>query len=120
MIKKKRAKTKTRKKVAHSKIKKELRPEAGRPTIETISKQLGQIQAADYGVINKEGAMGVSMMLGSNKDQWEVAATKPAEEIQNLLKQAKRSGVSQMVGVPVEVVSAGNKMKSWRILEEVL
>lgn len=40
--------------------------------------------------------------------------------LKDTLAKAKRKHVGQLVGVPVEVTSGGNMIKSWRVLEEVL
>ncbi len=40
--------------------------------------------------------------------------------IRDILADAKKQRVSQLKGVPVEVEFAGNALKSWRILKEVL
>ena len=37
-----------------------------------------------------------------------------------LLKKAKVKTTTEMVGIPVEVTFDGNRLSSWRILEEVL
>ena len=40
--------------------------------------------------------------------------------IADLLKKSKKESIDQLKGVPVEVEFEGMKLKSWRILEEVL
>ncbi|SNR99924.1 hypothetical protein SAMN04488503_2266 [Humidesulfovibrio mexicanus] len=48
----------------------------------------------------------------------ELAST--MRRIADLLVRAKKSEVSALAGVPVEIEFEGNLLKSWRILDEVL
>lgn len=106
-------------------------------------KELGKIERFEVGFGGYQDAMfGVSIELGGKgwgvgdfKGAW---AHKPdkytkwtkddqrgifadaAEFIIATLRDAKKDRVSQLVGVPVEVVFEGNTLKSWRVLKEVL
>jgi len=40
--------------------------------------------------------------------------------IAELLNQAKKSNVSELIGVPVEITISGQTLKSWRVLTEVV
>lgn len=40
--------------------------------------------------------------------------------LRDILRDAKRTDVSELVGVPVELVFDGNVLASWRVLKEVL
>lgn len=41
-------------------------------------------------------------------------------DISKLMRKAKVSNLNDLVGKPVEIMSESNRLKSWRILEEVL
>ena len=108
-----------------------------------MRKELGKIQRFDIGLGGYDGAMfGLSVGLGASG--WGVGdfigtwSRKPdanckwteAEQLKlwgdmcrlvaDLMVKAKVQTAADMVGIPVEVTFNGQKLESWRILEEVL
>lgn len=43
-----------------------------------------------------------------------------AKEVRDIMRAAKVDDVAKLVGKPVELTVAGNRLDSWRILEEIL
>jgi len=108
-----------------------------------MRKELGKIKSFDVGLGGYDGAMfGMSVTLGGQgwgvgdfdgtwtrtpdqHCQWTVEdQTKlwgeMCRRVAKLMEQAKVTSCADMVGIPVEVTFNGNKLESWRILEEVL
>ena len=110
-----------------------------------MRKQIGKIQAISFGMGGYQDAMiGISVTLGSNKDCWGVGDFKGAfgrerseyakwtEEdrikqlgemvmwAHKLMQQANVENLNDLVDKPVEVTFDGNRLKSWRILTEVI
>lgn len=112
-----------------------------------ITKEIGKITSITFGTGGYQDAMlGISIGLGSDKTGWgcgdfrgvwnfdikpdkyskwtekdrEKQAADVMRFISDLLTKAKTRDVYKLVGVPVEVEFESNKLKSWRILEEVL
>jgi hypothetical protein len=107
-----------------------------------IRKHLGRIQKVAFGFGGYDDAMiGLSFRLGgpawsvdvfrgawathSERCQWtlEDQTAKFAETVillRDTLRAAKRMHVAELVGTPVEVTLDGNKLISWRVLEEVI
>lgn len=108
---------------------------------------LGKIQSVEFGFGGYQNAMmGVSFTLGSDKDGWDCGDfkgwweigitvsehTKWSEEDRNksysdtvrfinqLLIDAKKRYLHELKGMPVEVIFENMKLKSWRILKEVV
>ena len=105
--------------------------------------KLGKITHFDVGLGGYDGAM-FGMSVTMNCDGCVVAdfdgtwAHQPKETYQwtvedqtkswgemcrrvaKLMKQAKATSCAEMIGKPVGVTFDGNRLKSWRILEEVL
>jgi hypothetical protein len=113
----------------------------------TEEKFLGKITTVDFGFGGYQDAMiGVSFTLESDKDHWGCGDfkgwwgtdikvdkhTKWSEEDRNksysdvvrfinkLLVEAKKRHLHELKGVPVEVIFEDMKLKSWRILTEVI
>lgn len=108
-----------------------------------MRKELGKIQRFDIGLGGYDDAMfGMSVTLSGQgwgvqdfdgtwahapdkhckwtaEDQAAVWA-KMIQRVLNLMRQAKVKTAPEMVGIPVEVTFVGNKLESWRVLEEVL
>ncbi len=105
--------------------------------------QLGRIQSARFGFGGYQEAMlGFSVTLGgegwgvgdfvggwaierSDHAKWteadrQAAISKAAWRLKEVLEQAKKQHVAELVGTPVEVTLDGNLLKSWRVLTEVL
>ena len=108
-----------------------------------VRKELGKISAARFGFGGYQDVMmGASFTIGGEGwgvgDFWGTWADDPSERAKwtfadqndefakttrrlvELLKAAKKSDVSQLVGTPVEVTFDGNLLKSWRVLTEVV
>lgn len=108
-----------------------------------MRKELGRIKSFDIGLGGYDGAMfGMSVSLGGTgwgvndfdgtwtrtpdqHCQWTVEdQTKHWGEmcrrVADLMTKAKVKTCAEMVGIPVEITFTGNKLESWRILEEVL
>lgn len=106
-------------------------------------KWLGRISKAEFGWGGYQEAMfGLTVTISSPgtgvsdfRGAWGIERSKHAKwteedrakeifeavwHLKDILSKAKKMHVSQLVGVPVEVTSDGNMMKSWRVLEEVL
>lgn len=106
-------------------------------------KELGRIQSARYGFGGYQDAQfGLAVTLAgknwgtsdfhgfwglepSASAQWDAARqdqafAETARHVLALLKEAGVQGVSDLVGMPVEVTFESNVLKSWRILTEVL
>jgi len=90
-------------------------------------KELGKIQIFDVGFGGHQDAMlGVSIVLGG--EGWGVSdhsRSKIFDETMRFigatLSVAKVTNTRKLIGVPVEVTFEGfNKLKSWRVLKEVL
>ena len=108
-----------------------------------MTKELGKIKSAEFGHGGYDGAMiGITFGLGGNgwgtSDHWGFWNTERSDyckwteqdrkiymgdvcmRVSQLLKEAKVTNVSQLVGIPIEVIFNGNSLSSWRILTEVL
>jgi len=110
-----------------------------------IEKKIGKIQKVNFGLGGYQDAcLGVSLQLGSDKMSWGVGDFKGTwamkqttnckwtEEDQtriwgemcrwvaDLLSLAKVDSIDKLVGIPVEIEFEGMRLKSWRILEEVI
>lgn len=111
-----------------------------------MEKKLGKIEDVCFGLGGYQGAMlGLHVTLGNgswgvgdSKSNWDseqitwTEHTQWTEEdrdgwyseimryVSTLLKEAKVDSVDKLRGKPVEVTFDGNKLKSWRILTEVL
>ena len=106
-------------------------------------KKLGRIKRAEFGAGGyQDVCIGITFELGGDGwgvgDFWGTWATErslftkwtEAERIEQLgkmvmrisalLGDAKKTEVSRLAGVPVEVEFNGNVLKSWRVLKEVL
>lgn len=106
-------------------------------------KELGRIQKITYGFGGYQDAQfGLSVTLGgagwgvadfhggwaikpSDHADWTVGDqdkwfAETARHILRLLKEAKATDVSGLLGKPIEATFDGNLLKSWRILTEVL
>lgn len=109
----------------------------------TERKELGFIQAAYFGMGGYQDVMlGFGVTLGgkgwgvgdfvgdwaterSDRCQWteadrQAGIAKAAWRLKEVLEQAHKKHVGELVGVPVEVTLEGNTLKSWRVLTEVL
>lgn len=108
----------------------------------TIRKELGRIIKAEYGFGGYQDAQfGLSVTLGGecwgvcdfigswdkrskgatySQAEFDAGVVTDRERVIQLVKSAKKSAVSGLAGVPVEVTFEGNTLKSWRILTEVL
>lgn len=108
-----------------------------------MRKELGKIQRFDIGIGGYDDAMfGMSVTLGGNgwgvhdfdgtwahkpdhNHQWTLddqsrSWSDMCRRVIDLMKKAKVKTSAEMVGIPVEVTFEGNKLSSWRILDEVL
>lgn len=108
-----------------------------------IEKQLGKIQGISVGFGGYDDAMfGVSVSLGSGcwgindfRGTWGHDPDKRAKWtkedqiryfgetmkwLHDLMKAAEVNNVSELKGVPVEITTENNRLKSWRILTEVI
>lgn len=107
-------------------------------------KELGRIQSATFGLGGYQDVQfGFWLTLGgegwgvgaSHGNAWSLERDKhckwseedrrealadSALKLMDTLKKAKKQGVAELVGVPVEVTFDGNLLKSWRVLTEVL
>ena len=108
-------------------------------------KKIGKIKKVSFGLGGYQDAqIGVSFSLGSDKESWgvcdfwgqwatectdsckwteadrETELGKTCMKILKLLEQAKVYDLQQLQGVPVEVEFEDTRLKSWRILEEVI
>ena len=108
-------------------------------------KKIGKIQSVKFGHCGyQDSCIGIDFSFGSDKDCWGVCQNwgdwcfersehaKWTEEsriknlgemcmkIAKLLEEAKVDDIAELKGVPVEVTFAGNVIKSWRILTEVI
>lgn len=103
---------------------------------------LGKITSAEFGFGGYDDAMfglsltfqgggvGICDFIGtwatwsegckwSMDDQADVFA-ETVNRLRDTLKAAKCKHVGELIGVPVEVTIDGNRLKSWRVLEEVI
>ena len=55
-----------------------------------------------------------------SEGEWEYAHTETYKWLRQLMKDAKVSDFTKLKGIPVEVKTDGNLLKSWRVLTEVL
>jgi hypothetical protein len=108
-----------------------------------MEKQLGRIRSVTFGSGGYQDAMiGITFDLGGEGwgigDFWGHWSSKPSSgakwteaeqvkylgevvmRISTLLTSAKVSDISKLKGVPVEVITENNSLKSWRVLKEVL
>ena len=107
-----------------------------------IEKVLGRITSAEYGTVKdypfmlglqlkfqfKGSGVGcggkytinISKTCRWDESDRQEAITKKADELYEILKDAKVNYVSQLVGKPVEVEIEDNMFKDFRILTEVL
>jgi hypothetical protein len=110
-----------------------------------VEKMLGKITSATFGVGGYQDAMiGLTITIGGRgwgtstfKGSWslsievgphakwtEVDRDKQFSEtvrfIDETLRKAKVSNVSQLVGIPIEAEFDDRVLKSWRVLEDVL
>jgi len=110
-----------------------------------IEKMLGKITAATFGIGGYQDAMiGLTLTIGGRgwgtstfKGSWSLSIevgphTKWTEAdrdkqfsetvrfIDETLRKAKVSNVSQLVGIPIEAEFDDCVLKSWRVLEDVL
>jgi hypothetical protein len=109
----------------------------------TTHTQLGKITSATFGWGGYDGAM-IGLSIGLGGESWDCGDFKGAWGIdrsdhaqwterdrkeqlghacmflRDVLRNAKKQTVDQLVGVPVEVTFDDNRMISWRVLEEVL
>lgn len=109
-------------------------------------KKLGKIKSARFGIGGYQDAMlGVYFDLGGDgwgvmdsKCTWDSNTITPDENhqwteedrvklysetmyyVSDLLNQAKVKDFNKLAGIPIEVEFDGNRLKSWRILTEVL
>ena len=109
-------------------------------------KQLGKIQKATFGHGGYQDACiginftlgGESWGVGTGMTAWDANMIKHSEHckwteadrdaeyvkiiryVYDLLKDAKVSDVSRLVGIPIEATFDGQMLKEWRILKEVL
>lgn len=107
-----------------------------------IETKLGKIKKVTFGMGGYQEAMiGIGFDLGgeswgigdfwghwadrSDHAQWSeqdqiVALGKIALRIRDLLRDAKRDDVSKLAGTPIEITMDSGRMKSWRVLTEVV
>lgn len=111
-----------------------------------MRKELGKIKKASFGLGGYQGAMiGIHFDLGgkgwgagdtisawdaetvshSEHSKWteEERSTQYADimrQVSKFLSDAKVSTVTELVGIPVEIIFDGNTLKEWRILTEVI
>lgn len=108
-----------------------------------IRTEIGRIQQVTFGEGGYQDAcMGLSLTLGGQswgvgdfKGAWGIERSdycKWTEEdrlrqlgeavmfLRGLLTKAKKRHVGELVGTPIEATFDGNKLVSWRVLEEVL
>ena len=107
-----------------------------------IRKELGKIQSIRFGMGGYQDTMiGIRFDLGGNSwgvsDFWgywaehsQYCKWTQAEQkdylgetvlkINCLLKEANKTDINKLVGVPVEIEFENNTLKSWRILTEVI
>lgn len=106
-------------------------------------KEIGKISAVKYGMGGHDDAQfGLSLTFSGkawgvgtfdgwwsfpprDRAEWTeadraAAYAKTAQLVLDTITQAKVQDVADLAGIPVEVTFEGNKLKSWRILEEVL
>lgn len=106
-------------------------------------KELGRIERITFGWGGYQDAQfGLSVTLsgkgwgvGSFRGAWGIKRSDGAEwteedrlkelgetclYLRDLLTAAKKQTVDQLVGAPIEATFEGNKLSSWRILDEVL
>jgi len=107
-------------------------------------KRIGKIQRIEFGFGGYDDAMiGISVTLGSDKEGWGVGefkgtwANRPdgagwtlesqarilGETViwfKDLLIAAKRKRIEDLEGTPVEVTFENDRLKSWRVLTEVI
>ena len=108
----------------------------------TERKEIGKIKAVQFGLGGYQGAQtGISFSLGGKGwgvgDFWGNWTTRPdhaqysvkewrysnsdmVRRISSLLKDSGVSNVTDLEGVPIEVIFAGCALKEWRVLTEVL
>lgn len=109
----------------------------------TQEKQLARISKASFGFGGYDDAMiglsvsldGKSWGVGDFQGDWAIDRSDHCqwtEEdrvrrlgevcmfLRDLLRKSGKKTVSDLVGVPVEVTLEGNKLVSWRVLDEVL
>lgn len=109
--------------------------------IKMLEKRLGKIDFAEFGTVRDYPFL-IGLQLGFNMSglavmdsgntinispgcRWETqeretAITTMVENVNNILKDAKVSYVSQLINKPVEVTLENNCFKDFRILTEVL
>ena len=109
-----------------------------------MNKRIGKIQGISFGFGGYDDAMiGVSVTLVSDKECWGVGdfkgtwATRSdgaewtlADQtriwgetvawVRDLLRDAKKQELKDLVGTPVEVTFEDNTLKAWRVLTEVV
>lgn len=109
-----------------------------------MRKELGKITRFDIGIGGYDDAMFGLSVTFMGKDGWGVSdftgtwTMEPTERhkwtrqdqtnewagmcrlVVRLMEQAKVKTTAEMIGIPVEVTFEGNKLSSWRVLEEVL
>lgn len=107
-------------------------------------KVLGKISCAEYGIGGYDdvqfglsitlsldgGSQGIQDFKGNwqtypehakySLEDWQNGHLQAALFLLQLLKEAKKMHVGQLVGVPVEAEIDSNTLKSWRVLTEVL
>jgi len=100
--------------------------------IKRIELGAGGYRDAMFGIsVTLSGASsGVGDFRGDWRDHSERCQWTPGDQTRNwgetmrwiadLMKDAKKTRLQDMVGVPVEVTLDGNMLKSWRILTEVI
>ena len=71
--------------------------------------------------------VGTSYMVNTSPDcKWDSddarlqAYYSVMRDIGDLLKEAKKDNITQLVGVPIEATFDGNRLVNWRVLTEVL
>ena len=108
-----------------------------------IEKKLGKIRAVSFGAGGYQDAMiGISFTLGGESwgvcdfwGEWSMERDEYCKwtdqdrintlgtvvmRINALLKEAKKSNINGLQGIPVEATFSGNALQSWRVLTEVI
>ena len=102
------------------------------PPTDDVDVRLAKISGLRFGIDPKTGFYGLELSFGG--DGWNVGSAgkylddpkkeaniiASSQHVMNLLRAAKVNGVSELVGMPVEVTILNNAFSSFRVLTEVL
>lgn len=94
---------------------------------------MGGYQDAQFGLsltFQFDGSICVTTFIGTwadypeharyTREQWSQWRLEALDKLQETMRLAKVDDVTKLLGKPVEVVTEGNALSSWRILAEVL